>query len=395
MTLRRFPFAFVLVLVTASLGCGTTIVEGADSNNDGGTGDAGTADDTGAEAADSNDTSCSIGSDGCPCTDGGACDHGLTCQAGLCTDACQIGLEGCPCTQGGACDPGLMCEAGACVPASAGDGDGDSGDGDGDTGDGDGEPNFDEACYLGPLEDNSVCFPIVSPAPLPSDYDYPAPYQGNVNYRAPVRYLDLQTIDNTAAVAPNFTLDELAQLFKGRYAVVQPHAVVRLQNLRDQLGPISVNSGYRSPTYNLSIGGATSSRHIYGDGFDLDPVDATLTQLEAACTQNAGFLVEYESHVHCDWRGIPVDVGFFGLPNVFDPDPDYPVLAAELRRDPVSGDWTAPATGFDEGEPLRRWSAFDANDRVILEARGRSFAAPAETVRVEVVVGAQIQLRSN
>jgi hypothetical protein len=162
MTLRRFPFAFVLVLVTASLGCGTTIVEGADSNNDGGTGDAGTVDDTGAEAADSNDTSCSIGSDGCPCTDGGACDHGLTCQAGLCTDACQIGLEGCPCTQGGACDPGLMCEAGACVPASSGDGDGDSGDGDGDSfmcamlGDGctDKDPL---ACVCEDCEDDDFC----------------------------------------------------------------------------------------------------------------------------------------------------------------------------------------------------------------------------------------------
>jgi hypothetical protein len=230
--------------------------------------------------------------------------------------------------------------------------------------------------------------------PLPSDYQYPAPYQGNINYRAPIRYLDLQTIDSTAAVAPNFTLDEFAQLFKGRYAVVQPHAVERLQDLRDALGPISVNSGYRSPAYNADIGGAGSSRHIYGDGFDLDPVDVTLATLEAACTQNAGFLVEYESHVHCDWRNSPVDVGFFGLPDVFDPQLDYPIFSAALEREPDTGDWLAPATGFDEGEPLRRWYAFDAADRVIAEARGRSFVAPPEAVRIEVVVGAQIRLRS-
>ncbi len=56
------------------------------------------------------------------------------------TDECPIGSEGCPCTGGGACDLGLMCEAGVCVPA-AGDGDGDNGDGDGDgdNGDGDGD----------------------------------------------------------------------------------------------------------------------------------------------------------------------------------------------------------------------------------------------------------------
>ncbi|MFO7567988.1 MAG: D-Ala-D-Ala carboxypeptidase family metallohydrolase [Enhygromyxa sp.] len=279
-----------------------------------------------------------------------------------------------------------------------GDGDGDEqtgdGDGEGETGDGDGEPNFDEACYLGPAKDNSVCFPIVAPNPLPSAYNYPAPYQGNVNYRAPLRYLDLEAIDNVAAVAPNFTLDELAQVWKGRYAVVQPHAVARLQDLRDALGAIAVNSGYRSPGYNANIGGATSSRHMYGDGFDLDPIEVPLATLEAACTQNAGFLVEYASHVHCDWRGLPVDVGFFGLPDVFDLQLDYPVFTAELERDPVSGEWLAPATGFDEGEPLRRWSAFDAEGRLLVEHRGPRFAAPPETAWVEVVVGAQIRLRS-
>jgi hypothetical protein len=277
-----------------------------------------------------------------------------------------------------------------------GDDDGETGDGDGDgeTGDGDGEPNFDEVCFLGPAKDNSVCFPIVTPNPLPSDYNYPAPHQGNVNYRAPLRYLDLEAIDSTAAVAPNFTLDELAQVWKGRYAVVQPHAVARLQDLRDALGATGVNSGYRSPGYNANIGGATSSRHMYGDGFDLNPLEVPLSTLEAACTQNAGFLVEYVSHVHCDWRGLPVDVGLFGLPELFEPELDYPVFTAELERDPVSDEWLAPATGFDEGEPLRRWSAFDAQGRLLVEHRGPRFEAPPEAVRIEVVIGAQIRLRA-
>jgi hypothetical protein len=59
---------------------------------------------------------------------------------------CPIGSEGCPCTGGGACDPGLMCEGGICVPASGdgdGDGDGGDGDGDGDGGDGDGDGDGD------------------------------------------------------------------------------------------------------------------------------------------------------------------------------------------------------------------------------------------------------------
>ena len=103
-----------------------------------------------------------------------------------------------------------------------------------------------------------------------------------------------------------------------------------------------MNSGYRSPGYNLSIGGVNSSRHIYGDGFDLDPVDVPLATLEGVCSANDGFLVEYESHVHCDWRDIPVDVGFFGAPSTIEPG-ITPPLSARLECD-AFGVWRAPAT---------------------------------------------------
>jgi hypothetical protein len=279
-----------------------------------------------------------------------------------------------------------------------GDGDGDAGDGDGDgdtgDGDGDGEPNLDEACYPGPQEDWTVCFPIALPLQLPDGYDYPAPYQGNTNYRSPVRYLDLETIDTSAQIAPNFTLDEMAQSYKGRYAVVQPHAVAYLQDLRDQIGPIVVNSGYRPPGYNLMIGGVNSSRHIYGDGFDLDPVDVPLATLESACTANDGFLVEYEAHVHCDWRGTPVDIGFFGAPNTVEPGillEIGPLMSARLEED-ARGVWRAPASGFDEGEPMRRWTAYDAEGARLVEVTGREFVPPESTHRIEVLIGAQVRL---
>jgi len=49
---------------------------------------------------------------------------------------CAIGSEGCACTAGGACDDGLSCLSNLCVNAGGGDGDGDTslpvGDGDGD-----------------------------------------------------------------------------------------------------------------------------------------------------------------------------------------------------------------------------------------------------------------------
>jgi hypothetical protein len=73
-----------------------------------------------------------------------------------CKSSCDLGSEGCECTTGGACNPGLTCLSGLCVNAgpnpneqsdesddnSTTPGDGDQGDGDqgdGDQGDGDGD----------------------------------------------------------------------------------------------------------------------------------------------------------------------------------------------------------------------------------------------------------------
>lgn len=283
--------------------------------------------------------------------------------------------------------------------SASGDGDGDSdsdsdGESTGSTGDGDGdEPNLDEACYPGPQEDYTVCFPVVTPAPVPAGYDYPGPYQGNPNYRSPVRYLDLDAIDSSASVAPNFSMNEFVQSWKGRYAVLSPAAVAYVQDMRDVVGPIVVNSGFRPPGYNAMIGGATHSRHMYGDAFDLDPVDVTLATLESVCTDNDGFLVEYESHVHCDWRFVDVDPVFFGYPDQGGGGPQA-ALSANLERSQADGRWRAPAAGFDEGEPVRRWTAYDEAGEVIDEARGRSYAAPEGAVRVEVLVGAQVRLSS-
>jgi len=250
------------------------------------------------------------------------------------------------------------------------------------------DPDVAQVCYPGPANDFSVCLPLSFPG-QPTGYKYPAPL--STNYRAPIAYLDLQAIPSDTKLAANFTLGEFASIAKGRWAVVQPHAVARMQTLRDILGAVKVNSGYRSPQYNSSVGGASSSRHMFGDGFDYDPVTATLTKGEQACTGNGGTLIEYTSHVHCDWRKTPVDPLFYGAVAVAEePDLALTSMAAELEE--VDGIWTAPAIGFDEGEPRRRWTATDRDGNVVATAEGESFVPPADAVRIEVDVGRVVVL---
>lgn len=282
---------------------------------------------------------------------------------------------------GGSTDDGGVTAA----PGSEGEG--------GSTDDGGAPPT--EACFPGPANDWTTCLPLhaFTPAEMPSGYGYPEALDGDPNYRKPVAFIDLQEVAADTYLAPNFLLSEIAQIEKGRWAIVQPHAVASLQELRDALGAIGVNSGYRSPDYNLQIGGVNWSRHMYGDGFDLDPIDAALTSLESQCTAIGGFLVEYDTHVHCDFRNDAVDEGFFGAAGeapgtdalAFEADPAF-VFDAEVVEH-GDGVYTASATGFDEGEPKRRWIAYDEDGEVLATATTAVFVAPAEAVEVEVVVG--------
>ena len=244
-----------------------------------------------------------------------------------------------------------------------------------------------EVCYPGADMAFTTCLPVTYPAAPPEGYEYPPPLNGDANYRAPIGYLDLEAIDPAIMVAPNFQLGELAQLEKGRWAVVQPHAVERLQDLRNAVVALTVNSGYRSVSYNAGVDGATYSRHMYGDGFDLDPSSGDLTGLEGQCTSIGGMLVEYDTHVHCDFRNDAVDEVFFGSPGQEIEELDA-AFAAAIEHE--AGVFTTSAEGFDEGEPTRRWTAYDAEGHVLQRSLTPVFVAPIGTARVEVDVGRRV-----
>lgn len=85
-----------------------------------------------------------------------------------------------------------------------------------------------------------------------------------------------------------------------------------LQVIRDFVGvPIKVNSGYRSPNHNKSVGGSKGSKHMEGIAADLNPQGITTKQLYDSIEELTargdlpeGGMKAYSTFVHWDYRGV-------------------------------------------------------------------------------------------
>lgn len=83
-----------------------------------------------------------------------------------------------------------------------------------------------------------------------------------------------------------------------------------LQVLRDHLGkPIIINSGYRTPKYNKSVGGAPASKHLLAEAGDIrvagmtsKQVHSEIQKLIAEGKMHNGGLGLYNTFVHYDVR---------------------------------------------------------------------------------------------
>lgn len=267
----------------------------------------------------------------------------------------------------------------------------DEGDGDGgadDDGGDDGLPT-DQACFLGADRGGDTCLPVVTLDP----YAYPSPL--NNNYREPIRYLDVEAVDLDTKIAPNWRLGEISVPYKGQYQVVQPHAVEKLQRVRDQAGALVMKSGFRSPPYNAQQpGAATRSRHMYGDAFDLVPQSTSQNNLYNICNaEGAGYVAKYTSgHVHCDWRNVSVDPLFYGNLAVApggELEPYFTIADLELQIDTDGETYWVEASGYDaeEGELTREWTALDEAGETLETADTLTFEPPPGTSLIRVDVG--------
>lgn len=89
-------------------------------------------------------------------------------------------------------------------------------------------------------------------------------------------------------LSENFNLDELLYSSTGirkgidntpgpeELANLRRLVMEALQPLRDELGPIRINSGYRCPKLNKAVGGAPTSQHMLGLAADFVPQELDL-----------------------------------------------------------------------------------------------------------------------
>lgn len=144
---------------------------------------------------------------------------------------------------------------------------------------------------------------------------YTYPNSSDPRYQSPMRLVDLKNFPVHASLTKNFKVSEFVSEHKGRYAILLAALVETVQVIRNRIkAPLRVNSGYRSPSYNKAIGGATFSRHMYGDGVDLAAPTISVHELKNKCIQaGASYVQVYaDGHVHCDWRNYPLDSTFYG-----------------------------------------------------------------------------------
>lgn len=117
------------------------------------------------------------------------------------------------------------------------------------------------------------------------------------------QYLLSQNADKS--ISKNFKLKEFrCKDGSDRVLVDEKFVREKLQAIRDHFGvPVTVNSAYRTESYNAKVGGAKSSYHCKGQAFDI--VVRGKTPLEVArYAQSLGItgIIQYNTFVHVDSR---------------------------------------------------------------------------------------------
>lgn len=107
-------------------------------------------------------------------------------------------------------------------------------------------------------------------------------------------------------LSANFRVKEFACNDRSDTVLISDELVALLQKIRDHFGDqVIINSGYRTPTYNKQVGGATNSQHVKGTAADIVVKGATpleVAQYAEYLQPNSGGIGVYQSFTHVDVR---------------------------------------------------------------------------------------------
>lgn len=111
--------------------------------------------------------------------------------------------------------------------------------------------------------------------------------------------------DGEMKITKNFKVEEFRCKDGSDKILIDADFVVKkLQKIREHFGsPVTINSAYRTESYNKKVGGAKSSYHMKGQAFDI--VVSGHTPLEVAqFAQSIGItgIIQYNTFVHVDSR---------------------------------------------------------------------------------------------
>ncbi len=119
------------------------------------------------------------------------------------------------------------------------------------------------------------------------------------------RYFNLAELTHTNTGLPNVpTGESLANLQFLVESVLDP--------LRQQVGPLIITSGFRSPAVNANVGGSSSSQHMVGAAVDVVPAAASMGDLTSVLrTLPVDQVITYYDSNHVHISAIPNGRGEF------------------------------------------------------------------------------------
>lgn len=112
--------------------------------------------------------------------------------------------------------------------------------------------------------------------------------------------------DGSTYLSNNFKVKEFACNDGSDTVLISDDLVEILQKIRDHFRvAVTINSGYRTSTYNKKVGGATNSQHVKGTAADIvakgvDPL--TVAQYAEYLMPNSGGIGVYQTFTHVDVR---------------------------------------------------------------------------------------------